>query len=58
MFGIFKKKTKAEKLQKKYESLMKEAYKLSKINRTASDEKYFLADKVLKEIDIQRQHLL
>jgi len=51
MFGIFKKKTEAEKLQIKYESLLKEAYKLSKINRTQSDQKAFEADEVLKQIE-------
>ena len=29
MFGLFKKKSEVEKLQEKYEKLMKEAYQLS-----------------------------
>ena len=33
MFGIFRRKTKIEKLNLKYKSLMNEAYKLSKTNR-------------------------
>jgi len=55
MFGIFKKKTESEKLQIKYESLLKEAYKLSKINRTQSDQKAFEADEVLKQIEKIKQ---
>jgi len=51
MFGLFKRKTKKEKLQAKYQLLMNEAFKLSKINRSQSDKKYFEADEILKEID-------
>jgi len=51
MFGLFKRKTKKQKLQAKYQLLMNEAFKLSKINRSQSDMKYFEADEVLKEID-------
>ncbi|WP_424963454.1 Lacal_2735 family protein [Ekhidna sp.] len=49
--GLFSRTTPKEKLQKKYEKLMKESYTLSKTNRKASDEKAAEADKVLKEID-------
>ncbi len=49
MFGLFA--TREEKLQKKYEKLMQEAYKLSTINREASDKKYLEADEVMKEIE-------
>ncbi len=48
---IFKRKTEAEKLGDRYDSLMAEAYRLSKINRTESDKKYLEADKVLSEIE-------
>jgi len=51
MFGLFKKKTEEEKLQKKYDTLIEESYKLSTINRTKSDEKQFEANEVLKQID-------
>jgi len=51
MFGLFKKKTKVELLEEKYEKLQKEAYNLSKSNRTLSDQKYAEADAVLKEIE-------
>ncbi|MEQ6167538.1 MULTISPECIES: Lacal_2735 family protein [unclassified Ekhidna] len=49
--GLFSRTTPKEKLQKKYEKLMKESYTLSKTNRKASDEKVAEADKVLKAIE-------
>jgi hypothetical protein len=52
MFGLFKKKTEEEKLQKLYTNTMEEAYKLQSINRTDSDKKYLEADNILKEIEI------
>ncbi len=52
MFNLFKKKSEAEVLQAKYKKVMEEAYKLSKINRTASDAKYAEADEVLKAIQL------
>ena len=48
---LFRKKTKVEKLQDKYDLLMKEGYRLSKINRTESDNKYFEANELLLEIE-------
>lgn len=51
MFGLFKKKTEVEKLQEKYQKLMKEAFDLSKINRSESDNKYAEADEVQKQIE-------
>ena len=51
MFGLFKKKTEVEKLNEKYDKLMKESFDLSKINRKASDEKYAEADRIMKEIE-------
>ncbi|GMN08679.1 hypothetical protein MTsPCn9_08650 [Croceitalea sp. MTPC9] len=51
MFGLFKKKTEVEKLQEKYQKLMKEAFDLSKINRSESDAKYAEADKIQKQIE-------
>ncbi|WP_045802720.1 Lacal_2735 family protein [Flagellimonas lutaonensis] len=50
MFKLFKKKTELEKLQDQYQKLMKEAFELSKIDRSASDDKYALADEVQKRI--------
>ena len=50
MFGIFKKKSKTKRLISKYNSLVREAFELSKINRTKSDEKTAEAELILKEI--------
>jgi len=47
---LFKGKSKLEILTDKYDSLMEEAYRLSKVNRTKSDEKTFEANEVLVEI--------
>ena len=47
---LFKGKSKLEILADKYDSLMEEAYRLSKVNRTKSDEKTFEANEVLIEI--------
>jgi len=51
MFGLFKKKSKVEKLQLEYRKLMEEAHKLSTTNRKMSDDKTYEANEVLKEID-------
>lgn len=51
MFGLFKKKTALEKLNKKYQKLMEESFNLSKTNRKASDAKVAEAELVLKEMD-------
>lgn len=51
MFGLFKKKTKKQLLNKKYDQLMKDYYELSKVNRKAADQKYAEAEEVLKQID-------
>ncbi len=51
MFGLFKKKSPQEKLYEQYEKLLEESYKLSKTNRTASDEKYKEAQDILIKID-------
>lgn len=51
MFGLFKKKSKLEKLNEKYQKLQTEAYQLSTSNRTQSDAKYAEAQEVLKEIE-------
>lgn len=55
MFGFFKKKSPAEKLQQQYEKLIAEAHRLSTIDRKASDLKAMEADKVLKQIDALQQ---
>lgn len=53
MFKLFKKKTKMEVLEKKYQQLLKDAHKLSTINRKASDQKLAEADRLLREMEIQ-----
>ncbi len=49
--GLFKRRTKADKLNQKYQKLLKEAHVLSTSNRSASDAKYAEAQAVLDEID-------
>lgn len=51
MFGLFKKKSELDLLQKKYEELLSEAHRLSTINRTESDRKVGEADVILKQIE-------
>ena len=51
MFGIFKKKSEKEKLQQRYEKLLKEAYTLSSTNRKESDKKTYEADLLAKEME-------
>jgi hypothetical protein len=55
MFGLFKKKTEIEKLEIKYKVLLKEAYDLSKISRSKSDQKTFEAEEVSKQIQILKK---
>ncbi len=52
MFNLFKKKSATSALEAKYKKVMEEAFKLSKINRTASDVKYAEADEIQKEIQL------
>ena len=54
MFGLFKKKSKLELLQNKYESLMKESFVLSKSNRAASDSKVVEAEEVMRQIESEK----
>ena len=51
MFGLFKKTSELEKLEKKYKKLMKDAYELQSINRRESDSKYAEAEEILKQIE-------
>jgi len=50
MFGLFKKTSELEKLQKQYEKLMADWHKLSTTNRTESDKKYAQAEKIAEQI--------
>ena len=51
MFNIFKTKSEEEKLQKKYENLLKEWHSLSTTNRALSDKKFAEAQRVLEELE-------
>jgi len=51
MFGLFKKASPIEKLQKEYSKIMQEAYNLSKTDRTASDAKTAEANAILEKIE-------
>ncbi len=55
MLGIFKKKSEAEKLEQKYKKLLKEAFELSRINRTESDKKQAEAQELLDKIESMRK---
>ena len=51
MFGLFKKETPLQKLEKQYKALMEESFKLSSIDRQASDLKASEAEKIAEQID-------
>jgi len=52
MFRLFKRKSEIEKLEDKYNRLLKEAYTLSTSNRRLSDSKTAEANEVLKQIEL------
>lgn len=52
MFGLFKKKSEIDKLEDKYQKVLKEAYDLSLSNRKLSDSKTAEAEQILKQIEI------
>lgn len=51
MFGLFKSKSKKEKMLDQYKKIQEEAFRLSRTDRKASDQKYAEAEALLKEID-------
>jgi hypothetical protein len=51
MFSFFKKKSRLELLQLKYKKILEESYKLSSINRKASDLLIAEANEILVEIE-------
>jgi uncharacterized protein Yka (UPF0111/DUF47 family) len=55
MFGLFKKTSELDKLQKQYEKVMADWHKLSKTNRAESDKKFAEAEKVLAKIDALKE---
>lgn len=52
--NLFKRKSKKEKLEKKYRNKLEEAYKMSTINRAKSDELTYEAEQILKEIENEK----
>ncbi|MDG1729807.1 MAG: Lacal_2735 family protein [Algibacter sp.] len=52
MFGLLKKKSKIEKLEKRFKKLMQEWHTLSSVNRSASDEKYAEAQIIAQQINM------
>jgi hypothetical protein len=55
MFGLFKKTSELDKLQKQYEKLMADWHKLSTTNRSESDKKYAEAQKIIEQIEVLKQ---
>ena len=55
MFGLFKKKSKLDKLRDQYAKLQKEAFDLSKTNRQLADKKTAEAEDIAKQIDKLKQ---
>ncbi len=56
MFGLFKKKSEKENLQKLYAKLLADAHKLSTSNRKLSDQKVYEAEEIMKRIEaIEKQ---
>ena len=51
MFGLFKKSSPKEKLEKKYRDLMEQTHKYSTTNRKLSDQKVQEAEEVMKELE-------
>lgn len=51
MFNFFKKKSEIDILKEQYSKIMKEAYELSKVNRTKSDAKYAEAETIMIKIE-------
>lgn len=55
MFGLFKKTSESEKLQKQYEKLMADWHRLSSTDRAESDKKYSEAQKIAQQIEALKQ---
>ena len=51
MFGLFKRNSEIDSLQKKYNKMMKKWYKLSIIDRKASDQIFAEAQLIAEQID-------
>jgi len=51
MFGLFKKNSPIDALEKKYKKLLEDAYNLSKVSRVESDKKQAEAQEILEQIE-------
>ena len=51
MFGLFKKKSKKDKLYEQYQKLVKEAHSLSTTNRKLSDQKVYEAEEIMNKLE-------
>jgi hypothetical protein len=51
MFGLFKKSSPKEQLEKKYKDLMQQAHKYSTTNRKLSDQRVQEAEEVMQELE-------
>jgi len=51
MFGLFKKESKKQKLEKQYKKLLEESFQLSSTDRKASDAKAAEAEDIAKQIE-------
>lgn len=51
MFNIFKKKSEVEILDQLHKKTLKQAFTLSKTNRSESDKKYAEAEEIMKKIE-------
>lgn len=51
MFGLFKRQSEREKLEKQYRKLLEDAYKLSHTDRTAADRMQAKAEELAKRIE-------
>lgn len=51
--NIFKKTNKIDRLYKKRQKLLEEAYRLSKVNRTLADQKIAEAEAILRQVQAE-----
>jgi len=55
MFRFFKRKTEVEKLQTKYNQLMKDYHELSKVNRREAEKRYVEAEDIIRQINAMQK---
>ncbi|MFY0624663.1 MAG: Lacal_2735 family protein [Reichenbachiella sp.] len=51
MFRLFKRPTKAQILERNYRKLIEESHKLSRTNRTLSDQKFVEAQAIIDQLE-------